>query len=360
MSWFRLSLQGKDCLSLHQQISSICTGSAISTYAFETLLKHNPVNMRIRKAVVEQLSRVIAPQLMPISKEATEKILLISLQKEKLVYLTYKLKDKFMESPRENLMAITKQSAHMLASSARNTVGMIPNPFVKSEKSGSESLLPSSQSKEEAITFYAFVRPEDAKNIVGLIKQQKFSEAVHQMILSSLRPVCEKAVQQSILSLTKAGSEQAYDYTLKKMLSIVLVPAIYSIGLKAFEWAVEESDGTSYFHGLDLDAVPRPSTILAVSAVGNALQMGRAIWKESRKEHDRYDLDKEEVKKLALKHAKKPVLQKLQENKVLLFTGVLQKPENVELIVETLINETIELYWNDLHQTKVLGLPLVS
>jgi hypothetical protein len=71
-------------------------------------------------------------------------------------------------------------------------------------------------------------------------------------------------------------------------------------------------------------------------------------------------MDKEEVKNLAFKFAKKSMSKKISENKMLSYIGVNKTQEDVDKLVNLLVTETIDFYWNDFHETKILGLPLVS
>lgn len=332
MSLFSIGVRGSELVDQHSTFMGICTGSIISKYIFEKAIKPNSLNKILRDTAVSHFSSLTESQWEPAAKKISQKILEVSINDEKLHYVSGKLKEQFLSSPTEHFINLSKIAAYAAKKMAKKAL--------KSNGSSENSM---DSEKRKAVL---------EKVICG-----KLTEAIQDVVLHSLTPICEKAVEKALIAATKAVGEKAYDFTVNKACSIVVLPLIYGVARTTLE-AVG-----NYFQiplAASLNYLPNTYTILGISALGNTVQMGGVLWNEFRKPSDKTDMDKEEVRNLAFKFAKKNMSKKISANKMLSYIGANKTQEDVDKLVDLLVNETIDFYWNDFHETKILGLPLVS
>jgi hypothetical protein len=342
MSWFNLGIEGKKYFDQHRSFTSIITGNYLSKILYKNFIKDHPLNTQLRDLAREQLSPVVVSQLMPLSTDAADEILKISVKKEKFRYLSSRLKHHFMKDPKRHLLFIVRRSAHFMRFAGGKVVKSIKNR-------GDANVISNSG--------IALVNAPGNHVVKKHLKKGEISDAVHQVVLERLRPICEEAVQKGINSMADRSVAKAYDFSIKKTLSIVVVPFVYSLALAVSETVCRTgslpcADFSSY--------LPHPATLLALSAAGNAMQMAGVLWEEITKETDEIDADKEKAKELTIKLTRESVSKKIRENKFLSAIEANTTSEEVEALASLLISEMVDFYWKDLQNKKILGLPLVS
>ncbi|MBA3817225.1 MAG: hypothetical protein H0X29_12060, partial [Parachlamydiaceae bacterium] len=157
-----------------------------------------------------------------------------------------------------------------------------------------------------------------------------------------------------------------YDFSIKKIFTLVSLPIIYGLVLAGLEKTAQYYSGNPVAlhltYGADLagDTIS-PSSLLWLMTASNAVDVGYIFWKTMRPKHSlSNDFDKEEVKNLAFNISKESISKKIQENSFIMWSGTMETPEEIEALTKGLISEAIDFYWNDLTNIKFLGLPLVS
>lgn len=332
MSLFSIGMRGSELVDQHSTLMGICTGSIISKCIFEKAIKPTKLNKILRDSAVSYFSSLTESQWEPAAKKISQKILEVSINDEKLHYVSGKLKDQFLSSPAEHFINLSKIAAFAAKKMAK-----------KAMKTNSPSENPMDTETRKAVL---------EKVICG-----KLTEAIQEVVLHSLTPICEKAVEKALIAATKAVAEKTYDFSVNKACSIVILPLIYGVARTTLETV-----GNHFQLPLTacLNYLPNTYTILGVSILSNTAQMVGVLWNEFRKPSDKIDMDKEEVRNLAFKFAKKSMSKGISSNKMLSYIGANKTEEDVDKLVNLLVNETIDFYWKDFHETKILGVPLVS
>lgn len=332
MSWFSLSVQGKGVVDQYSSVTSYFTGNFISNFIYEKAIKNNPLNILVRETAINQLASVAAPQLEPVTKKISNKILKTTFNEEKVLYAFTKLKEKFYASPTAFFTNTSKFTFYLSKELAKKMANkMVGSPQGQPQGTAQSSL----------------VMPQK-------LSRQEFLDAFQATIVQSLTPMCEEAVQKALVGATKATGEKVYDFTVKKTCSITVMPMVYGAAYMAFEVL-----GNHYQISV-LNYLPKVSTILGSSILCHAAQMASVIWEGVNKPVDKVDLDKKEIKNMALKFAQEKLSQKIGENKMLSSLGMNETAEDIDQLLNLMVTEAVDFYWNDLHETKVFGLPLVS
>lgn len=337
MSWFNLGVEGKKVFDQHHSFASLITGNYVSKILYKNFIKDLPLNIKLRDLAKEQLSPTVISQFMPSSADAAEEILKVSLKKEKFYYLSSRLKHHFRQDPKRHLIFIARRSVNLIGFVGRKIVKSIKKRGCGKQKGDSATTPVSHEIKKH-------------------LKKGEVSDAIHQMVLMNLRPICEETVQKTIDSMANKSIERVYDFSVKKALSIVVVPAVYSLALAVSETVCS----ANLLPCADFSYLPQATTLLALSAAGNALQMAGVLWNEITKESDTIDADKERAKELAIKLTRESVSKKIRENELLSAIEANKTSEDVDALVSLLVFEMVDFYWKDLHHKKILGLPLVS
>lgn len=333
MSWFSLGVNGKEVIDQYASVTGYFTGGFISNYICNNMVKTNALNLLIRETATNQIASIASPRLEMATKEISKKILEATFNEKKLIYITYKLKDQFLSSPKGYMVNMTKFALYLAKELRR---------------------------KKQNTSNQTGLNPIDLQLAVAIFKKTmkgEITEAMQSGVLHSLTPMCEEAVQKALVAATKSASEKVYDFAVRKACSIVVLPFVYGVARTALQalgsyYQIEASSVINY--------LPNTSTILGVSIAGHGIQMARIIWKEINKSSDKEDLDKDEVKKIATQFAKEKMSKKVSENKLLSYLGVNKAQEDIEKLIESMVSEALDFYWRDLHETKVLGLPLVA
>lgn len=371
MSWFSLSARGKEIFNTHSTVSGICTGSIAGSYLFKTVVQPSYLHTQLRNATATTVSRLLAPRLESFHIQASEHLMHMSLTKGKLKHLTGKLKESFMQDPKEYLRLAGKIGARFVQRTAKKCMKKMD--MRKSNK----DQFPSDQQSENDVPAEAKVEPsrenlrflpgkytpEQAKQIKSLMKQGEIKEAIYHATFFNLKPTCDSAIQKTMNGMVKTGAGNACDFIVKKALTVACLPTLYAMALITLQWTAKQCGDETYGQLMNAaEVVPSPYTILTLSALGNAVQMTHAVWQAARQASrgDHHDNDKEEVKQIVLKHVKESVRKKLMGNQLLSEIGFTEDPQRVNTLVEALVFEAVDLYWEDLHSKKILGLPLVS
>jgi hypothetical protein len=363
MSWYSLSVHGKLRWDSQSYISGIFTGQIIAGIAYHRLVENNCLHKRIRSTVSSCVSSFVAPKLAPTSREITATILEHAMQKQKLKYVASRVFEHMWQFTVKDFFNYSKNGFCSFAESVRGYWSRTDD--AKGEKV--KEVAPTEPKAGKLVKMFGWIKAnyksKEAEIIFNLIKGGRFFDAAQAMTIFSLRPVCENAVHASMTALVKTSTDKAYDFAIKKSFSIVAMPLLYFIGIKVLEFGAQVYTGDdNALDSLNASAeyIPSTSTVLTATAAAHALDVASAVWSAIKMPRERKDVDKEEIKILALKLAKEPIARKLKENSMLCFYGIANDSERVDAIVKTLINEIIDFYWEDLHKTKVLGLPLVS
>lgn len=367
MSWFSLGLRGKEALHTHSTVSNFCTGGFASTLVFKKVVQPSSLYGKVREATITRISHLMMPKLEPVSLKVSERLLRLSLTKGKWNHLIGKYKDTFILNPKEHLHFMGKIGTHFLRKTAKVFVAKITRQTNSSSPSISQD---SSQIKIAVMPMkhkIAFLPGrytiEEAKIIKDFAKKGHFSEAIHQAAFFSLKPTFDKAIYAAMNAMVKNASGKTCDLAVKKLLNVTIFPIFYTGVLAVIKFAADHWGEETHSQLADIaDRAPRPSTILALSAVGNAAQMAHEIWKATKQaaKADQHDCDKEEVQKIVLKLILNSARRKLENNQFLTEIGANSDPQKIDAMIETFVVEAVDLYWNDLHNKKILGLPLVA
>lgn len=341
MSWFNLGIEGKKYFDQHRSFTSIVTGNYVSKVLYKNFIKDCPLNIQLREIAKKQLSPLVVSHFMPSCAETVDGIIKVSVKKEKFHYLSSRLKHHFIRDPKRHLLFIARQSATLIGYAGRKIVKLV--------KHQDTANLPNS-------VVPAIENVRVRKTVKSHLRKGEVSEVVHQMVLKKLRPICQEAVEKTINSMAEKGIAKAYDFSMNKTLSIVVLPFVYSLALAVSGAVCSSSLPCAGFN----DYLPHPGTLLALSAAGNAMQMGCVLWNKITRESDCIDADKERVKELAIKLTRESVSQKIKENKFLSAIQANNTSEGVDALASLLVSEMVDFYWNDLHEKKIFGVPLVS
>lgn len=371
MSWFSLSMRGGEIANTYSTISGICTGNVAANYLFDKLVKPSSLHTRLRNAASSAVSRCVASRLEPLSVQASDRFLEVSLTRGKWKQLTSKLKESFMQDPKEYLRLAGKIGVHFFQKAARKCILKKDEPIQPSCSSPSEPEPSCDSQKDEIKVTKQSIRflpgkytPEQAKQIKGLLKQGSIREAIYQATFFNLKPTCDNTMRKGMNGMVRNLSDNAYDVAVKKILTVTCLPAIYAATFAALQWTAkqcgEEEAYAQLTHAAEM--VPSPYTILTLSAIGNTAQMIHAVWQTAKQSSlgDRHDHDKEEVKQTIFNKVRESATRKLMNNQFFSEIGLAKDSHKVEALVESLVSEAVELYWEDLHNKKVLGLPLVA
>ncbi len=365
MSWFSVTQHGKSLWDQHALAKSIFTGSFVGDFIFRKGIKDNCINKAIKETASEVFALIVTPKFFPYSKEIATTVLTNTLKKEKLFHVGERLKQNITT---QNVISAGKTSFYALKNMTGNYLYKNPTALI-------EVFIhqPSTAARKitDLIKFtyenYQNYTTEEAKELTGYLKQFEISQAAHKAMVLNLTPHCERAVKASMMSATKALGNTAYDFTIKKIVSLVTIPLIYKAVLMTAECSAGYFDNNL---AKDLGAlttsaqnIVTPNTLLWGLAAINTLDMMYIFWnakQSAAKPSLIEDIDKEEVKQLAFRHLKAPIAKKLQENAFINSAGISDDHAQIDIIASTLIKETVDLYWKDLKSQKVLGLPLVS
>jgi len=368
MSWFSLSERGKEVFSTYSTISGLCTGNTVGTYLFNKFVQPSYLQTRLRNATAGVASRLMASKVDQLSVQASDRFLQISLTKGKWKHLRGKLKESFLQDPKEYLLLIGKIGTHLFKQKVQSYVkktgrcGTAEPP--SSDQQMEEDVVSNTEVSKEKIRFFpGTYAPEQAKQIKSLIKQGNFKEAIYQAIFSNLKPTCDHAIQKSLNTMVKNAAGGGCDFVVQKGLMVACLPTIYAATLFTLQWAAKQCGDETYTRLTQtVEAIPTPYTMLAISTLANAAEMTHIVWQTVKQASrgDSYDKDKEDVKQMILKHVKDSASKTLMDNQFLSEIGLTKDPEKAKGLVETLVSETVDLYWDDLHQKKILGLPLVT
>lgn len=369
MSWFSVVQHGKSLWDQHAFAKSIFTGNIVSDFIFQKGIKNNCVHRVIRDAVSEVFATIAAPKLFPYSKKIATTVLKHSLNREKVLHLGGRLKQNLTPhlTP-QGFIKAGKTSFDVLKNFTGNYLRN--NPFGPIEVLIAAHQPSNIASKVTALIkfVYQYYPSDEAKEIAKNLIKFEVSLATHRAMVSTLRPICEQAVRAGMVSATKAVGSGVYDFSVKKIVSLTAMPLIYNGILTALEWSGKHYVNSIIASDLSTLAVSAqetvsPNALLWGLATVNALDMVYIFWnalRSSSKQPQEEDIDKEEVRSLALKYAQAPIAKKLQENAFFITAGISQDQGQIDTIATMLINETIELYWKDLKSQKALGLPLLS
>jgi hypothetical protein len=347
MSWFSLSVHGNNAWNTHGSIGRLISGEFIADSVYHHTLRSNSVNLRMRSALTNFFSAWALPKVSPASRIIAQKVVAKTLTPEKLNFLKQRLFEQYSSS---SSMDLARFGKNVIKFSFRNVTSRF---FCNKSNNETEKINSSSMSEEDKQIY--------SDKALQYLRKGNFTDAVLVFAELMLLPICEKAVLKTIEGVAKAAAEKSYDLTVKKTCSLVVMPLMYSIFLMAMEagmntlnydYQTSMPDYEKYF--------PKPVTILSITAMANAIHLGKCIWEESKNHKGTVDFDKEEVKKLAFEKAKTSLAQKLKENEFLTTLEMNHTEENIDNLVKIFVSEMVGFYWKDLHETKVLGLPLVA
>lgn len=345
MSWFSVGMHGKNAWQFHGSMGRIISGEFISDFVYRHAIHHNPINSYVRSVSTNYFRNLALPKVLPASKDIAQRVITRTLTPEKMIFVKQRLLEKYTQSSIKQLALVGKEVAKL---GFRN----LTSRFFGANLNGGVK-------KGEDLQLVPFEHDSQAYNAkaIKFLKRGSFSDATLIFAESMLLPVCDQAVQKALAGMTKAAVESAYDLTLKKTCSLVVMPLMYSVFFLAMETLNTNYEMPIIEHQ---EYLPTPFTILSLVTAANALHLGKCIWDESKKHQGTVDLDKEEVKKLAFEKARKEMSQKLKENNLLTSLEMNKTQEDVDNLVKVFISELVDFYWKDLHETKVLGLSLVA
>jgi hypothetical protein len=335
MSWFGLGIQGKSVVDQYSSITGYFTGNVISNYIYDKLIKDNSLNLFVRQQAVNSLAFVASPQLQPTSKKISKTILENTCTQEKLKYAVKEFKKRFLSAPMEYTSKMTKLAWYVATRSNGTENGQSP-------------VGPANNGTSRLELFWSFRQQ---------IREGEFSTAVQTAIINSLTPICEEAVQKALVAGTKAAGGKTYDFSVKKACSITVMPLVYTTACMALE-----ALGDYYQVPIAgyMNHLPSSSTILKGSILVHAAQMAGTIWQEMSKPVETAHMDKEDVKNMVFDIVKTSMREKIKNNEMLSCMDLNKTEEDIDHLLKSMISEAVNFYWNDLNQTKVLGLPLVT
>lgn len=360
MSWFSVSQHGKSLWDQHTFAKGILTGSFIGEYIYKNAVSENCINKRIKATVSEIFGVIVAPHFFPYSKEIATNILTHSLTKQKLVHVSDRLMQNFTT---QNILTAGKTGVYAAMNIAYTNPIAIVDLLVPQPSSTARKMTNLVKFVQENHKKYS---PEETKEIVDNLKKFEVGLATHKVLVCNLRPACEKAVKEGMISASKTLGKSAYDLSVKKIISVVTLPLIYKAALMALELSTGVLDGSMMLQEIHTiisatQQVVSPNTLLWTLAAINVSELMciyfSAKYAPSNTLYSK-DIDKEELKKLAIVQLQGPVSKKLQENEILTLAGITEDKDQADAIANTLINETIDLYWADLKAKKVLDLPI--
>jgi len=358
MSWFSLSVQGKSAWDSHSFVNGLLTGGAAGGFIFKHCIEGSWLHCRMREAAGSAFSAALAPKLILYSPDIAAKILERSIEQEKIYHVAGRLRSHLHKISREDVLAAGKASLNAIRTATYH--------YLYRENPSAPQLEPNNAVRQSRIKNFvnhilSKYPSDEALALLGLIKERKFKEFARQATIMNLQPTCEKAVESSIVAVTKNVGSKAYDMATRKVISTALVAATYQLFLTTLGWTAENFLASEQLDGLNSSAayLPSSSHILWASGVYNLVEMGYALWSAAHAKQENIELDKQQVKEIVLKSVKMPLVKKLQQNSLFKTLGVAENQKNLEAIAENLLCEVVDVYWSDLHKTKFLGLPLV-
>lgn len=342
MSWFSLIRAEKSVLDSQEFFQAALTGEFIGEYAVEGIFKKKPAYLRIREAVALFFSDRLSAPLDPLCAKVSQRLLERIVQGKKFPQLFPELFSRFHNiSPQVHANQIfTPPIENKKLPSISNLQWLVHHvfdDFLKKEK--------------EALNHWFKVLNDKEKEIESLVRKA---------IISSLMPASKKAVKAGFHTLIKAGTGNMFDSAWKTGISIAGAGVLYKLALAVFnltEHASKDSLLHRSFSWLNTH-LPSASKALWILTAVHAASMVRIFWKTRHLKIKNTDLNKDQVKAVAVKVAKSPIINALKGTEI--YKSLALNEEKIDAFVTLLIHETIDHYWTELHEIRYLNLPLVT
>lgn len=376
MSWFSLTVSGKQIWDSHSFLNNLVSGGMIGKFIMDSGVKKTTYYQLARERISTFLSLYFCEKLTPYNKKVAVTLLQESINKEALIQVSKALTNRLRHVSKDDLAWAFKGSYEALKVLSHGTYNYLSNPHIY--KSYLLSLLQVHKnqlitrdfggkelSEEEVNKIVDHVAAnyskEDSEILFNLLKEFKFTEFGCKAVILSLEPVCEKAVKAVITSTAKAGVGLGMDLTVKKVITIATLPLIYAITRSAFQMSADYLPPNPIMESISEGAanyLPSIGTVIWGSAAMHLGIAGYLFWNTVNDSSSKVINDKVAIKELAIKLSKNSIARKIDEHPLLKMIGLKLEPETVDQLATMLIQQTVEFYWPKLSQTKFLGIPL--
>lgn len=206
-----------------------------------------------------------------------------------------------------------------------------------------------------------------SEQLVLNIKQgnpsQKFLPGIAKRAIAlTLEPFYKSVVKKSVRIFVQKRIEDSFDAVCEKGINLATIAAIYHIAVSALKCPVLNKHGhLKYTIDYASQYLPSPAYLLSALTAFHVAAMVHVIWKTGYINRENTSSNKEEVKKLIIDHTKHPVKATLEEKRTFRALRYALSEKKIDSLISFLINELIDhCHWENLHQIRILNIPLVS
>lgn len=365
MSWFSLGVQTKQVWDSYSCLNGVLYGNICGNAIVDHGLKKCPLYLKHTEKAASLIADSFTPHCAKLSHKITPKILEKAISKDQISGLSLVLKDQCSQLTARNIIYYSwlglKQGVVYSYRGMNVATQSAYSYFFSKPKDTQTSQDPPSHSVRDLIQYIRdHYSNDEALKLITLLKDREFAEFMQSILISSLTPVCEKAVAGSLSSTIKLAVQKGIDFGAKYSTTRLVQFLFY----KTFMATLFQQTASLWLHQNDpfVSQVCYPGEDPTANVAGllyyytlysiaiHALSFGLKISAKPS--------DKEQIEEMLHSRVKEPLEKKIKENPLFAYLELDQK--TIDSFIEVLVKKFVEYCWDELSQKKALGIPVVS